>query len=68
MLTKLISYLRVKKFLEQYRLSDKHYLIELANMLDRAEEDDKGYIRFSKEMCMDMSRSLRKIGNKMVVK
>lgn len=63
-----IEQLKVKKFLKQYEMSDKRYLIELANMLDKAEVDGSGLIKISEEMCRQMSMQLRKIGNKMVVR
>lgn len=48
-------------------LSDKKYLIEFANMVDKAQYDETGCMKMTKELAEQISNRLRKIGNKMVI-
>jgi hypothetical protein len=54
-------------FLKHAKLSDKKFLIELANTLDKAEYDNIGCMKMTKELVEVISPRLRKIGNRMVI-
>ena len=68
MFKKLTDWYWLKKSLRQQELSDKKYLIELANVLDKAEYDNIGCMKMTRELADQASYRLRRIGHRMVIK